>query len=520
MTDLAAGVVDSYLAGQSGEDFDLHRYLARAVPDARLLDDPDGRRTFTRLDPMLFGIVYLRHHLRDSEGRVTFGDAHLDWCRAARRWVRKPVMPAEQRDAYVAPRETGKSTWWFLILPMWAAAHGWVKFTAAFSASAAQAEAHLSTFKQEIDHNEILRTDYPELCNPAKRPNGGNVADTQRMYIAESGFAFAARGMDSSSLGLKVRNHRPDLLLLDDVEPDESSYSPDQARKRLVTLRDAVLPLNVYARVVLVGTVTMPGSIVHQLVKHGQGIETAEWIADEGFVTHHSRPIIRRDDGTERSMWPAKWPLTYLKKIEHTRSFAKNYANDPMGADGDYWCSDDFRYPGTDGPDPITHMVLSIDPAVTAKATSDYTGLAVVSWSAETRRCTVHAAVQVRIPPGAKLRERVLALLDEYPEVGLILLEVNQGHDTWGAIFHHMPVKVKTVSQSEHKTTRAARALNHYQRGRVLHARALRDLEEQMVGFPRAPHDDLVDAAGSALTRFLDQAKRPVPSATSHTYAR
>jgi phage terminase large subunit-like protein len=279
-------------------------------------------------------------------------------------------------------------------------------------------------------------------------------------------------------------------------------------------LKDAILPLNIYARVVLVGTVTMPGSIVHQLVKHGRGVETAEWIRDENFRAHYSAPIIRSDAGVERSMWPAKWPLAYLKSIEHTRSYAKNMANDPMGADGDYWCADDFRY----GEDLATHMVLSIDPAVTAKATSDYTGLSVVSWCAQTRRCTVHAAIPVKIPPGAKLRERVLALLDEYPEIGLILLEVNQGHDTWKAIFHSMPVKVKPVGQSEPKEVRAARVLNHYQRGRVLHTKPLRDLEEQMVAFPKAPHDDLVDAAGSAISRFLDQTRKQAPSASTQPY--
>jgi phage terminase large subunit-like protein len=506
-----------YLEGQDAETFNLAAYLAGFNP--RLLADPEGRRTLTRLDPLLFGLVYLRHHLRDSEGQITFGDAHLDWCRAARAWLRPPGGPAENRNAYIAPRNMGKSTWWFLILPTWAAAHGHVKFAAAFAMAAGPAQTHLATFKREIDTNELLRQDFPRLCTAAKRPSGANVADTQAMYMAESGFVFAARGIDSSNLGMKVGEQRPDLILCDDIEPDESSYSPELARKRRTTLVDSILPLNVYARVVISGTVTMPGSIVHQLVKHGRGVETAEWVREEGFRAHYTPPIVKRDDGSERSVWPAKWPLSYLKEIEHTRSFAKNYANDPMGADGDLWTPDDFRYPGEEGLDPVTHMMLSIDPAVTAKRSSDFTGLGVVSWSARHQRCTVHAATAVKIQPGPLLRDKVLALLDEFPQIGLILIEVNQGQDTWRAIFHDMPVKVKTVNQTEPKFTRAEGVLNHYQRGRVIHARRLRELEEQQCAFPKAPHDDLVDCVGSAIRRFIPVApKKAPPSAGRASY--
>lgn len=495
-----------YLEGLDAETFNLHAYLTQF--DADLLADPEGRQTLTRLDPMLFALVYLRHHLKDEEGRITFGDAHLDWCRAARTWVRPPSGPAESRNAYIAPRNMGKSTWWFLILPMWAASHGHVRFAAAFAASATQAETHLSSFKKEIDGNDALRRDYPDLCKPAKRASGASVADTQSMYIAASGFVFAARGIDSSSLGMKVGEQRPDLLLCDDIEPDESSYSPELAKKRRTTLIDAILPLNVYARVVISGTVTMPGSIIHQLVKHARSVETADWISEESFAAHYTAPIIKTSGGYERSVWPAKWPLAYLKSIEHTRSFAKNYANDPMGADGDLWTPDDFRYPGPEGPDSVTHMMLSIDPAVTAKRSSDFTGLAVVSWSAQTHRCTVHEALAVKIPPGEQLRARVLALLEEWPRIGLVLVEVNQGHDVWKAILHSLPVKVKTVAQVEPKFVRAEGVLGLYQRGRVLHARRLRELEEQQCAFPKAPHDDLVDAVGSAIRRFIPPTRK------------
>ena len=109
----------------------------------------------------------------------------------------------------------------------------------------------------------------------------------------------------------------------------------------LGTIRDAVLPLSVYARVVLVGTVTMPDSIVHQLVKAARGEpDLPAWIAEEGFRAHYYAPIT--DDG--QSVWPEKWPLAYLESIRHTRTYKKNYLNDPMGADGDYWSESDFKY--------------------------------------------------------------------------------------------------------------------------------------------------------------------------------
>ena len=523
----------AYLAGLDAESFDLDDYLA--AQDADLLAVAEGRRVLTRLDPLLFALVYLSHHLKDSDGEMTFGDAHLDWCRAGRTWVRPVSQPAEQRDAWIAPRNTGKSTWWFLILPLWAAAHGHIKFAAAFAASATQAETHLATAKGEIDRNELLRRDFPDLCTPAKRPSGNSVADTQSMYVAKSGFVFAARGIDSSSLGMKVGEQRPDLILLDDIEPDESSYSPDLAAKRKTTLLDAILPLNIYARVVICGTVTMPGSIIHQLVRHARGVETADWIREEGIRAHYSAPIVQRPDGTERSMWPAKWPLAYLLEIRHTRSYAKNMANDPLAADGALWTPDDFRYPEPPDPladsgieghprrdpdtglDPVTHMMLSIDPATTAKKSSDFTGFAVVSWSARHRRCTVHAAMALRIQPGPALRDRVLAILDEFPQIGLILVEVNQGGDTWKAILHGLPVRVKTVTQSENKFSRAEGVLNHYQRGRVIHARRLPELEQQMCTFPKGPNDDMVDAVGSAVRRFIP-ARKAAPSAAQASY--
>jgi phage terminase large subunit-like protein len=331
------------------------------------------------------------------------------------------------------------------------------------------------------------------------------------MLHCGNGAVFAAKGVDSASLGLKVGNRRPEVLILDDLEPDEARYSERLAEKRLGTLIEAILALNIRAYVVLVGTVTMPGSITHQLVKTAQGLHEPEleWVYDEHIICHHHQPLLELEDGTEVSAWPQQWPTAWLQSRRRTREYAKNYLNDPMARDGDYWNADDF----THGTLPVlTHALLSIDPAVTTKEKSDYTALAVVAYSAPAEKCLIRYARAVKIPPGEKLREMVLAILDMYPTITGVLVETNNGGDTFLAILHDLPVKVRPIHSSAPKEVRAADLLAHYQRGRVLHEQPLPALEAQMVSFPKGANDDLVDAAGAGcavfLSKFLKQPKK------------
>lgn len=500
-----------------------HRRLDAEL--ANLAFEPQATRVAIRRafasDPVAFARMYLSHHLKDGEGNVTFSEVHYEWARIAESW-RGVNEPQESRHAFIAPRETGKSTWWFLILPLWAAANSVRRFAVAFAHADSQATGHLATFKRELDTNALLRADFPELCEPARKPSSGStLADRQGMLHTQSGFVFAARGVDTASLGLKVGEVRPDLLVFDDIEPDEARYSPDLAKKRLGTIQDALLPLNIRAAVVMVGTVTMPGSIMHQCVRVAHGAEDDElkWIRDEKIVPHHHEPILRNDDGTERSMWPEKWPIAWLLSIRHTRSFAKNYLNDPMGRDGDYWTSDDFRY-GTLGAE-ATRWLLQLDPAVTTKGTSDYTGWAVVAYRppgpGRKPVAEVVASGKIRLV-GEALRAWVLAKLTEYERIKAVRVEVNQGGELWYTVLHTLPAKLLVHTSNESKEVRFAYALDLYQRGHVLHTEKMRELEEQMVSFPKAPYDDIADAAVCGVLFFLNDVPRLRTTAETHSY--
>lgn len=495
------------------------------------------RRRVTRDDPALFALLYLSRHLVDpATGGISLSDEHERWYDSARGWTTPSTEPQSDRRAEIAPRSMGKSTTWFLCIPMWAAAHEHRRFAAAFADTDTQAQTHLATFKAELDANPLIREDYPELVEPKTRGRGSVMADRVSLYHAANGFVFAAAGMDSSNLGMKVGDRRPDLIILDDIEPHEGRYSADLAAKRLNTLRQAILPLNIYAAVVIVGTVTMQGSIVHQIVKRTRGDfdedDGTEWVEEESIVGHHVRPVVIGDDGERRSVWPEKWSLDYLDSIAHTRQYAMNYENDPIGVEGDYWQLEDFRrLPFTDDlAAAVTHEVISVDPAVTTTEKSDATAISAVGWAdprlspgTHAGKCVVFEGRAIR-KGGDEIRLEVLRFVARAVARGhavLVIVETNQGGDLWKRVFHDMPVRVKTYSSTAPKHVRAADALDHYQRGKVAHAPGLRDAEGELVAFPRAPHDDYVDSIGAGVRYFLSRGKKrgTRAGAESATYA-
>lgn len=486
-------------------------------------------------DPVAFALIYLREHLRGrpepdiERRRVTFAECHYEWARIALGWRDSAPLLAEpqsDRHGVIAPRETGKSTWWYLILPLWAAAYGHKRFAAAYAHATGQAETHLATFRKELDENPLLRNDFPDLCKPARRNTGSTLADRAGMYHTASGFTFAAKGIDATSLGLKVGHQRPDLIILDDIEPDEAQYSGELVKKRLGTVTSAILPMNIYATVIIVGTVQIVGSIVHQLVRFVKGEDDEDgemdWIKDEKFQPHWHRALVEEADGSVRSLWPEKWPLEFLLGMVGTRSYQKNYDNDPNDNDGSWWRAEDITF-GALPRDEYDRVVMFVDGAVTNKKQSDFTGIAIVGLSVAQRRFFVRHAIEVKLT-GEPLRQLVVDLAHEY-EINYIMVESNQGGDLWYTQFHDMPVKVATYVQTERKEVRLRRLLGQYQRaGRpVVHERILPQYQRRMLAYPFTDHDDVLDAVAAAcehlIWMLLDALGKAVAPADVRQYA-
>jgi phage terminase large subunit-like protein len=480
--------------------FDIDGLLGEPVWE--LMEFAHYRRMYCEYDPLLFALIYLEHHLISDEtgGKdIHLSQMHLDMAESAKQMVRRDFMPAEERHVWVGPRDSGKSTWACQpIIVLWAMAYGHREVIACFTANDTAAARLMSCIRRELSENERLRHDFPDLVKPAKNVNNRTVSDTQNMFTAANGVTVFAYGIDSNQLGAKIENKRPKLIMLEDVEPDEGNYSEAQVTARLATIRNAVLPMNDRAVVWWVGTVTMFGSAVHDLVRTALG-DPIEWVVEDEWKVHYYAPIVIGPDGEEESCWEAKWPITYLQSIRHRRTFALNFRNNPRSVEHGLWTPGDIVVVENA---PISDQVLSIDPAVTSKTTSDPFGLAVTTWGA---RIIVEWAEEMHLTP-EEFKVITLRLLADNPMIRRVVVETNQGGEHWADIlWPSLPTGIELIEvwHSKNKPGRFAHLLDFYQEDKVAHAGHHQTLVRQMLMYPKIAHDDVIDAVAIGVEEHL-----------------
>src|SRR5688500_3732050 len=140
---------------------------------------------------------------------------------------------------------------------------GIIKFSVLFAATGSSAQDSLQSIMAEIETNERLRADYPEVCFPVlaleNTPNRahyqvvtGKRHDNGEPYQAvpsrfswcgqeivlpsvpgspSAGAIIATRGLDAAVRGLNKRNRRVDVAGIDDPDTEETVNSEEQAKK-------------------------------------------------------------------------------------------------------------------------------------------------------------------------------------------------------------------------------------------------------------------------------------------------
>lgn len=165
------------------------------------------------------------------------------------------------READAAPRGNAKSTWTTFGLILWAAAYRKRRYPMIVSETRPQAESFLSFIKLEIESNERLAQDFPEL-------SGEGPVWRSDWIITRNGIKIHAAGSGQKLRGFRHGSKRPDLVIGDDLENDESVESPEQRKKLEKWFFKALMKIGARDTVyIVVGTILHAESLLQQLLE-------------------------------------------------------------------------------------------------------------------------------------------------------------------------------------------------------------------------------------------------------------
>lgn len=295
--------------------------------------------------------------------------------------------------ALAMPRGSGKTTIAETAV-IWAIVAGHHPFVCLIGSGEDSALEMLDSVKAELENNDLLLDDFPEVCYPIRRLEGisvranGQILDGRRTHISwtgkeivlptvpgspASGTIVKTTGITGRIRGMKYKRPdgvavRPSLVILDDPQTDESARSPSQCATREAILAGAVLGLAGPGQKIsgiMPCTVIKPGDMAERILDrdihpqwNGERMKLVyDWpkdeelwrkyaeVRDDGFRSGHPeeasefyRKNRKKMDAGSRVAWEERFNDDELSAIQHAWNlrlrdevaFFAEYQNEPL----------------------------------------------------------------------------------------------------------------------------------------------------------------------------------------------
>lgn len=225
------------------------------------------RREAGRRSLRAFTEAYLPAHAKDPPSSM-----HLEMFEM----LEQATSQRGERLAIAAPRGHAKSTIVSCAFVLWCVCYKLESDILLISNTADQANDFLSFIKAELESNPRLLADFPEVCEPPEAKPGPTRWRRDEI-ITRSEIKVTALGADRKIRGRRHREHRPSLIILDDIENETEVHSADQRRYQLDWFNKAVLKAgDATTNVVVVGTILHYDSLLAGLLDDLDGPATAQ----------------------------------------------------------------------------------------------------------------------------------------------------------------------------------------------------------------------------------------------------
>jgi phage terminase large subunit-like protein len=235
---------------------------------------------------------------------------------------------------------------------------GWRKDICIISASETLAVEQLRNIKQEIETNPIILSLWGDI-------RGEKWTENHLTLKMSTGLV----NIRAKGAGGQIRGFRPDCIILDDIETDESVESEDQRKKLKNWLFKACLnTLLPGGQLLIIGTLISPLSVLADLLD-----------TPNGWVKKKYQAYVDGVEEAGHELWaemrPHEW-LQQRKKEIGSWAFASEYMNDPRADASAPIKQNMIRFWET-LPNQM-NLVIAVDPAYSDDDKADYKTAAMV----------------------------------------------------------------------------------------------------------------------------------------------
>ncbi len=454
-----------------------------------LSKDRQVRQAITKESHLLFFSTYFPHYLE-----YPMAEFQKDIFRITEDQTNKLAC-------IVAFRGSGKSTIVTFSYAIWSILGVQEKkFVLIICATQALARQHMTNLKDELDHNELLKSD----LGPFHEDNGGNWAISSIVF-ENTGARIMIASVDQAIRGVRHHENRPDLTILDDVEDMNSTRTLDGRNKIFDWFTREIVPLgDLGTRIIIVGNLLHEDSLVMRLKKK---IDAKEL---DGIYRYF--PLL---DENNVCLWPRKFDTP--EKIEGLR---RSVANE-LAWQQEYLLkiiSDTTRvvYPEwihtyTDLPADIRTnargVFIGVDLAISEEKKADYTAIVtgvLYGFGENERLYILPNPINKRIDY-PEVVDTVAQLVKSLPfeRQPVIFVESNGFQRIYSDLMRKANLKAVSVKNTADKRLRVAMTGYKIKDGVILFpASGAELLIDHLTGFGIEGHDDLPDAFATLVNEY------------------
>jgi predicted phage terminase large subunit-like protein len=322
-----------------------------------ILNDPEGRRNAAKDNHFIFFVVYLNNYMKYDTApfqREMFAITQDEKVKTA---------------VIVSFRNSAKSTIMTLSYPLWAILGiQKKKFVVIISQTQNQAQLHFKNIKRELEANTLLKKELGPFEDQSRE--WGSYSIVIPKYNAR--INSVSRG--ESIRGIRHQEHRPDLIVLDDVEDLTSVRNKDSRDKTYEWLTSEVIPAgDRTTKIIIIGNLLHEDSLLMRLKKN---IEE-----DKLDGLFRAYPLMNEKDAIA---WPSKFPN--LEEIEKEKksvgsevSFQREYMLKIIDTEEQLvkpeWIQRYEKLPGDLPETNYRYTATGVDPAISKKNSADFTAM-------------------------------------------------------------------------------------------------------------------------------------------------